>query len=58
MYLDGTTGHSLLFLDERLKNRVTYIEWNKTIMGPIKDQLGVEQGGPNSSEEYKIYNNE
>ena len=27
-------------------------------MGPIKDQLGLEQGGPNSSEEYKIYNNE
>ena len=27
-------------------------------MGPIKDQLGVEQGGPNSSEFYKIYNNE
>ena len=27
-------------------------------MGPIKDQLGLEQGGPNSSEHYKIYNNE
>ena len=27
-------------------------------MGPIKDQLGVEQGAPNSSEFYKIYNNE
>ena len=27
-------------------------------MGPIHDQLGVEQGGPNSSEFYKIYNNE
>ena len=27
-------------------------------MGPIHDQQGVEQGGPNSSEEYKIYNNE
>ena len=27
-------------------------------MGPIKDELGVEQGGPNSSEMYKIYNNE
>ena len=27
-------------------------------MGPIKDQLGLEQGGPNSSELYKIYNNE
>ena len=28
------------------------------MMGPIKDQLGLEQGGPNSSELYKIYNNE
>ena len=27
-------------------------------MGPIHDQLGVEQGGPNSSEFYKLYNNE
>ena len=27
-------------------------------MGPIRDQLGLEQGGPNSSEFYKIYNNE
>ena len=27
-------------------------------MGPFKDQLGVEQGGPNGSEFYKIYNNE
>ena len=27
-------------------------------MGPIRDQLGFEQGGPNSSEFYKIYNNE
>ena len=25
--------------------------------GPIKDQLGLEQGAPNSSEFYKIYNN-
>ena len=58
MYLDGTCGKSLLFLDARLKNRVTYVEWDKEIMGPIKDQQGVEQGGPNSSEEYKIYNNE
>ena len=27
-------------------------------MGPVKDELGVEQGGPNSSDHYKIYNNE
>ena len=27
-------------------------------MGPICDELGVEQGGPNSSDHYKLYNNE
>ena len=27
-------------------------------MGPIKDQVGVEQGGPNSTDFYKEYNNE
>ena len=27
-------------------------------MGPISDELGLEQGGPNSSDHYKIYNNE
>ena len=27
-------------------------------MGPIHDELGLEQGGPISSEFYKIYNNE
>ena len=32
MYLDGTSGHSLVFLDEPLKNRETYIEWDKNIM--------------------------
>ena len=50
LYLDGTSGHPLVFLDERLKNRVTYIEWDKTIMGPIRDQQGFEQGGTNSSD--------
>ena len=30
----------------------------RRLMGPINDELGVEQGGPKSSEKYKIYNNE
>ena len=58
MFLDGTSGHNLIFLDERLRNRVTFIEWEKTLMGPVQDQQGVEQGGTNSSDQYKIYNNE
>ena len=32
-------------------------EWDKTLMGPIRDECGVEQGGVNSSEFYKVYNN-
>ena len=58
MFLDGSSGHSLLYLDARLRDRVTYLEWEKLLMGPIKDTAGVEQGGPNSSDQYKLYNNE
>ena len=58
MYLDGTEGINLLFFDQRLKKRRTFIVWESTLMGPIYDQQGVEQGGPNSSDQYKIYNNE
>ena len=48
LYHSGTNGHSLLLIDNRLKSRRTYIEWDKQLMGPIIDQLGVEQGGANS----------
>ena len=33
-------------------------EWDRILMGPIRDDYGVEQGGINSSEYYKIYNND
>ena len=33
------------------------MEWDKTLMGPIADQLGVEQGGVNSDRFYKLCNN-
>ena len=56
-YLAGTTGESLIFLDNRLRNRKTYVEWCKTLMGPICDKLGVEQGGINSDRLYKLANN-
>ena len=58
MYLDGTDGQSLLYLDSRLANRTTVVEWDKCLMGPINDEQGTEQGGTNSSEQYKLYNNE
>ena len=58
MYLAGTTDQRLLYFDERLGNRHTFCEFNKHLMGPIKDTRGLEQGGVSSSDEYKLYNNE
>ena len=56
-YLAGSTGHGLLYLDSRLGHRQTVVEWDKVLMGPIKDTLGVEQGGVNSDKIYKLCNN-
>ena len=58
MYLSGTQGSSLLYLDKRLSNRITYCEFDKTLAGPIHDELGLEQGGVSSSDGYKLYSNE
>ena len=57
LYDLGITDQGLLLIDERIKSRVTICEWDKTLMGPIYDECGVEQGGVNSSEYYKVYNN-
>ena len=54
----GIQDHGLLLIDQRLKNRKTICEWDKQWMGPIKDSWGLEQGGKNSSEFYKVYNND
>ena len=59
LYLDSSTpDQRICYWDLRLSNRITYCLWDGQTMGPIHDQLGLEQGGPNSSELYKIYNNE
>ena len=58
LYLTGMTGNSIHYLNNRLCNRLTYCDWEKELMGPIHDQHGLEQGGCNSSDLYKIYNNE
>ena len=44
-FLAGSRGQGLLYLADRLSNRHTYVEWDKELMGPIVDLLGVEQGG-------------
>ena len=56
-YLAGTSGHSLLYFDSRLESRKTNIEYDKKLMGPIQDVVGVEQGGVNSDKLYKLCNN-
>ena len=43
-YLAGTHDEGLVYLDRRLRNRLTYVEWDKQLMGPICDTMGVEQG--------------
>ena len=58
LFIAGTCDQRLLYINERLSNRKTYCEYDKTMMGPIEDVRGLEQGGVSSSDEYKIYNNE
>ena len=58
LYMAGMTGTPLLYIDNRLSFRTTYLEYDKTIAGPIYDQCGLEQGGVSSSDFYKLYNNE
>ena len=58
LYHYGVQDQGLLAIDQRLKNRMTICQWNKTMMGPIQDECGVEQGGKNSSDFYKVYNDE
>ena len=58
LFLLGTDNQNLSYIIRRLENRITFCEWEKVIMGPINDELGLEQGGKFSSEFYKIYNAE
>ena len=58
LYHYGIQDQGLLLLNERLKNRKTICEWNGNVMGPISDKWGLEQGGVNCSEFYKVYNNQ
>ena len=55
LFFAGTAGEDLLYINQRLEYRKTYAEWNRVMMGPISDQVGVEQGGVNSGDYYKIY---
>ena len=48
----------ILHVDNRLSFRETILDWNGNLMGPIYDQQGLEQGGKNSSDFYKIFGKE
>ena len=50
LFLAGTSGEDLIFLNNRLENRQTFHDWNGQIMGPIYDKHGLEQGGVSSSD--------
>ena len=57
LYHYGIRDQGLILIDERLRNRKTFCEWDKKLMGPILDLWGLEQGGKNSSDFFKVYNN-
>ena len=48
---------SLLYMAHRLASRRTYLQFSSTIMGPIHDERGVEQGGVNSGDQFQLVNN-
>ena len=57
-YLAGMDGNSTNYINNRLTSRLTYLDWDRNIMGPIRDELWLEQGGSNSSDYFKLYSNE
>ena len=58
LYKAGVDGSGIQIIDNRLKNRATVYEWNNVLVGPGFDDTGFEQGAVNSSDYYKLYNNE
>ena len=58
LFMSGVTGSALLMLNNRLENRSTVYQWEGQMLGPAVDSTGFEQGGVNSGDFYKLYNNE
>ena len=56
-YKAGTRDQGLIYLDNRMKNRRTFPQWETTLLGLIEDKRGLEQGAVNSDRLYKLYNN-
>ena len=55
---DHKADASLLYLANRLSSRRTFLQFSTTLMGPIQDQRGVEQGGVNSGDQFQVVNTE
>ena len=51
----GLKGKTLQLINNRLVGRTTFLEWDGVLMGPIEDELGLEQGGLSSSDFWKVY---
>ena len=58
LFVSGVTGSALLLINNRLENRTTVYQWDGHMFGPARDTTGFEQGGINSGDFYKLYNNE
>ena len=58
----NAAGHhadqSLLYMANRLATRRTFLQFSSTLMGPIYDQRGVEQGGVSSGDQFQLANNQ
>ena len=44
LYFSDTDGETLLYLNNRMASRKTYLDWNGQLMGPMLDEQGLEQG--------------
>ena len=49
---------AVLYMDSKLRSRVTVVEFNKTLAEQIDNEQGLEQGGVSNLDYYKIYNND
>ena len=56
-YKAGTRDQGLLYLNNRMENRRTFPQWETSLLGPINDKRGLEQGAVLSDRLYKLYNN-
>ena len=57
-HVQQQADQSLIYINNRLFNRETVVDWDGHLMGPIDDEQGLEQGGQSSSDFYKIYGKE